>query len=335
MKFATLKNSTRDGQLLVVSRDQHHAVMVNDIASTLLEAIENWDDCHLALQAIYDKLNVGKMPGAFTFDATKTAAPLPRAPQWCDGSAFLNHSRLMQKAYNLPPIPEAELIPLMYQGASDDFLSAHDPILLPDESHDIDFEGEYGVIVDDVPMGCPASHAFQHIKLIVQINDVSLRAFGPREMLTGFGFLHAKPSSSFAPIAITPDELGNDWHNGRVCLPLHVAYNGKWFGHPNGAHMNFGFHELIAHAAHTRKLSAGTIIGSGTVSDSDPKAGSACIAEQRAIETIESGQPATPFMRFGDRVTMKARQSDGALPFGIIDQCIGQAVHMPRERVAE
>ncbi|MNT28572.1 Fumarylacetoacetate (FAA) hydrolase family protein [compost metagenome] len=213
----------------------------------------------------------------------------------------------------------------MYQGAGDDFIGARDDIALPSESQGIDFEGEFVVLVDDVPMGCAAEVAQQHIKLILQINDVSLRALAPREMSTGFGFLQAKPSSSFAPLAITPDELGDAWRDGRVHLPLQVHWNGQWFGHPHGGQMNFSFGQLIAHAALTRRLRAGTLIGSGTVSNADRSAGSACIAERRAIEMIEQGAAQTGFMRFGDRVHMDVTGSDGQSLFGAIDQCIVQA----------
>lgn len=320
MKLATLKNASRDGRLVVVSRDLRRAVDAASIAPNLLAAVESWAAASPRLQALYQQLNEGTAPGAFSFDPRDAAAPLPRAPQWCDGSAFLNHGRLMEKAFNIPPIPDQDKIPLMYQGGSDDLLGPHDDIPLPDEAHGIDFEGEFGVIVDHVPMACGPQHARTRILLLVQINDVSLRAFGPREMRTGFGFFQAKPSSSFAPVAVTPDEIGDAWRDARVGLDLHIESNGQWFGNPNGAEMNFGFDQLIAHAAATRRLSAGTVIGSGTVSNAGGKKGSACIAERRAIETIEHGAPRTPFMHFGDRVRMEARLADGQGVFGAIDQ---------------
>lgn len=325
MKLATLKNGTLDGRLVVVSRDLTKAVDATSVAPNMLTAVQDWQRCKPLLQQIYEDLNSGKLADAFDFDPRQAAAPLPRAPQWCDASAFLNHIQLMEKAFNTDPIPDADTIPLMYQGASDDFLGPFDDIVLPDESHGIDFEGEFGVIVSHVPMSCPAEHAQQHIALLVQINDVSLRAFGARELRAGFGFLHAKPSSSFAPVAITPDELGDAWSDARVKLPLHIEYNGEWFGQPNGAEMNFGFNQLIAHVALTRKLTAGTIIGSGTVSNAKREAGSACIAERRAIELIDQGASKTPFMRFGDRVRMQATAADGSAPFGVIDQRVVQA----------
>ncbi len=325
MKLATLKSDHKDGTLVVVSRDLARYAPAEHIAPNLLAALEDWSTVEPALQALYEQLNAGSASNARPFDPRLAAAPLPRAPQWCDASSFLNHGRLMEKAFNTPPIPDMDTIPLMYQGASDDFLGANDDIPLPDEAHGIDFEGEYGVIVDDVPLGCPADHALGHVKLLVQINDVSLRGFGPRELRAGFGFLHAKPSSSFAPVAITPDEIGAAWDDGRVKLPLHIDYNGQWFGHPHGQEMNFGFHQLIAHASLTRKLSAGTIVGSGTVSNADRSAGSACIAERRAIELIDKGASTTPFMHFGDTVRMQAKASDGQPLFGVIEQRIVQS----------
>lgn len=325
MKLATLKNGSRDGQLVVVSRDMARALDARSVAPTLQQAIENWAEAEPRLQALARELENHDCREAFAFDPAQAMAPLPRAYQWCDGSAFLSHGALMQKAFNLDPIEGADRTPLMYQGAGDDFIGAHDDIELPSESQGIDFEGEFVVLVDDVPMGCSAENALQHIKLILQINDVSLRALAPREMRTGFGFLQAKPSSSFAPLAITPDELGEAWRDGRVNLPLQVQWNGALFGQPHGAQMNFHFGQLIAHAALTRRLRAGTLIGSGTVSNAERNVGSACIAERRAIEMIEHGAPVTGFMRFGDRVRMDVTGSDGQSLFGAIDQRVVKA----------
>lgn len=323
MKLATLADGTLDGQLIVVSSDGARAITARDIAPSLLAALQAWSSSAPLLRELAMQLDNDAVAGAFAFDAMRCAAPLPRSPQWCDGSAFLNHSRLMQIAFDKPPIPDIDKIPLMYQGASDDFLGPHDDVPMADVALGIDFEGEFGVVVDAVPMGVSPEAALRHIRLIVQINDWSLRALAPREMTTGFGFLQAKPSTSFAPIAVTPDELGESWREGRVQMRLHVDYNSKWFGHPHGGAMNFHFGELIAYAARTRKLSAGTVIGSGTVSNADPSAGSSCIAERRAIEKIQQGASITPFMRFGDRVRIQARLQDGRPgPFGVIDQCV-------------
>lgn len=321
MKLATLNDGSRDGRLLVVSRDLHRAVEATAHAATLLQALENWDVVAPGLQCLYDALERGEVADSFPFDPAQVAAPLPRAPQWCDGSAFLNHGHLIQRAFNLPEQAE-EQVPLMYQGASDDFLGPCADVVLPSEQHGIDFEGEFAVVVDEVPMGCPASAALQYVRLIMLANDVSLRGFIQREIRAGFGFLQAKPSTSFSPVALTPDELGPAWHEGRVCLSLLVSLNDQWFGQPSGAEMSFSFAELIAHAALTRRLRSGTIIGSGTVSNRDREAGSACISERRAIEMIEHGKPLTGFMRFGDRVRMDALNEDGESLFGAIDQRI-------------
>lgn len=325
MKLATVKNNTRDGRLVVVSRDMPRALDASAVSPTLQHALENWSVVEPRLQALARQLEEGDFRQTIAFDPAQAMAPLPRAYQWCDGSAFLSHGALMQKAFNLDPIEGADHTPLMYQGAGDDFIGPRDDIELPSESQGIDFEGEFVVLVDDVPMGCPAEDALAHIKLILQINDVSLRALAPREMRTGFGFLQAKPSSSFAPLAITPDELGEAWHEGRVHLQLQVEWNGERFGQPHGGQMNFHFGELIAHAALTRRLRAGTLIGSGTVSNAERSAGSACIAERRAIEMIEQGGAQTGFMRFGDRVRMDVIGSDGRSLFGAIDQRVVKA----------
>lgn len=323
MKLATLPNASRDGQLVVVSRDLQWAAQAP--IPTLQLAIETWAENEPKLQAVYARLNAGTSADAFRFDPALAMAPLPRAYQWCDASAFLNHGTLMQKAFNLEPIDGAEQTPLMYQGAGDDFLGAHADICLPSVSQGIDFEGEFAVLLDDVPLGCPAERAIGHIKLLLQVNDISLRALAPREMKTGFGFLQAKPSSAFAPVAVTPDELGDAWRDGRVHLALNVQWNGTWFGQPHGGQMNFSFAQLIAHAALTRRLGAGSLIGSGTVSNAERSAGSACIAERRAIEMIEHGAPRTGFMQFGDRVRMEVFDAGGQSLFGAIDQRVVQA----------
>lgn len=317
MKFASL----RDGRLLLVSRDQTRAVHATPIASGLLDALQRWDAVVLPLTDLYESLNAGTAPGAFDFDPSACTAPLPRSPQWLDGSAFLNHGRLMEEAFNSPPIPLFDSVPVMYQGASDDFLGPHDDVPLPSEADGIDFEGEFGVVTGPVPMGASPEAALACVLLVVQINDWSLRALGPHEMKTGFGFLQAKPSTAFAPVAVTPDELGDAWRDGRVQMRLQVQWNGERFGEPHGGEMNFHFGQLVAHAARTRRLSAGCIVGSGTVSNVARAAGSACIAERRVIEKIDQGEIRTGFMKFGDRVRMQALFEDGRPgPFGVIDQ---------------
>lgn len=326
MKLATVNDGTRDGRLVVVTRDLSGCAPAAHIARTLREAIENWPAAEAPLRALSDRINSGGI-AVETFDANIAMAPLPRAFQWCDGSAFLHHGRLMAQALKLDPSRHPSTIPLMYQGSADHFIAPREDIRLPDEAHAIDFEGEFAVVVDDVPLGCRAADAARHIKLVMLVNDVSLRAFASREMNTGFGFLHAKPASGFAPVAVTPDELGAAWRDERVHLPLSIHWNDTEFGHPHGGEMNFSFAELIAHAAFTRRLCAGTIIGSGTVSNVDRAAGSACIMERRAIETIEYGQARTGFMRFGDRIRMEAFDATGQSVFGAIDQRIVCSAH--------
>jgi fumarylacetoacetate (FAA) hydrolase len=321
MKFASYDDSSNDGRLLIVSNDQSRAVDASAVAPNLLSALQGWRDIQGSLRRLSDELNADKASGSFPFDPTRCLAPLPRAPQWLDGSAFLNHGRLMDHAFNKPPIPDFDTIPVMYQGASDDFLGPHSDAPFVSEEDGIDFEGEFGVIVDDVAMATPAAAALDSVRLVVQINDWSLRIIGAQEMPRGFGFLQAKPSTAFSPLAVTPDELGQAWRDGRVDLNLHVARNGERIGSASGSEMAFSFPELIAHAARTRRLKAGTIIGSGTVSNASRAAGSSCIAERRVIEMLDQGAARTPFLRFGDRVEMQARSADGREgPFGKIDQ---------------
>lgn len=325
MKLATLHSHSLDGRLVVVSRDLRLMADAAAIAPTMIAALQDWERAQPALQALYEALTLGHAAHAQPFDAAACAAPLPRAPQWLDASAFLNHGHLMAQAFNTPPIPNFDTVPVMYQGASDDLLGPQADVPLPSEEDGIDFEGEYGVITGPVAMAATPAQALQAVRLLVQINDWSLRTIGAQEVRTGFGFLQAKPSSSFAPVAITPDELGDAWRDGRIHLPLHVEWNGNWFGHANGAEMNYGFGELIAHAARTRRLSAGCIVGSGTVSNASRAAGSSCIAERRVIEIIDQGKPSTHYMCFGDRVRMAARLPSGQEPFGAIDQRVVKA----------
>ncbi len=311
MRLATLDNGTPDGTLVVVSRDAERCLRAE---RTMQQAIEDWRQAERVLRSLASRLDDGE---GEELDHGRLLAPLPRAWQWLDGSAFPQHGDLMQQAFNLPPIETDR--PLMYQGLSDRFLAGHADVPLPSEADGIDFEGEYGVIIDAVPMGVTPQQAMAHIRLVILINDWSLRAIAPVEMKTGFGWVQAKPACAAAPFALTPDALGEAWKDGRVQLPLHVTLNGQWFGHPHGGEMAFGFHDLVAHAARTRDLVAGTIIGSGTVSNAEyAKVGSACVSERRAIEMIDSGAPQTPFMRFGDRIRLEA---EGGI-FGAVDQTV-------------
>jgi fumarylacetoacetate (FAA) hydrolase len=320
MKLATLKDGSRDGHLVIVSSDLSRAISARPVAKTLQDALDRWDKVSNQLLMRSEALNAGQLGGGIQFTAKACAAPLPRAYQWCDGSAFLNHGRLMQRAFGSDPIPDFETIPLMYQGGSDDFLGPVDDVPFSNEGDGIDFEGEFGVITDDVPMGVTAQEASQFIRLVVQLNDWSLRAMAQRELKTGFGFYQAKPATSFAPLAITPDELYDSWRDARVMLPLNIEWNGVHFGSPNGSEMEFSFCDLISHAARTRRLRAGTIVGSGTVSNVARAAGSACISERRVIELIDQGAVKTSFMRFGDTVRMRAGALEGPWPFGEIHQ---------------
>ncbi|MFT4053583.1 MAG: fumarylacetoacetate hydrolase family protein [Novosphingobium sp.] len=319
MRVATLANGTPDGQLVVVS-DDGERLLAGDIPN-LLAAITDWGSAEPVLHALAGCVNAGQ---GEAFDPALLRAPLPRSWQWLDGSAFNSHGELMQIAFDLPPIDTDR--PLMYQGMSDRFHGPNDPVPFPSEGDGIDFEGEFGVIVDAVPMGVTPVQALRHIKLVVQINDWSLRTIAPVEMKTGFGWVQAKPACSMAPFAITPAALGEAWQDGRVCMDLHIDCNGSRFGRANGAAMDVGFHDLIAHAARTRDLVAGTIIGSGTVSNANyAEVGSSCISEIRAIEIIRDGKPATPFMAFGDTVRMEGRTVDGRAPFGVIEQTVIEA----------
>jgi fumarylacetoacetate (FAA) hydrolase len=320
MKLATIKNGTRDGRLAVVSRDLNKAVFADGVAATLLDAMERWSEVESPLRAAADKLEHGAAQGTFAFDPGAAMAPLPRCYQWLDGSTFANHGALMERAFDTGVTNEYEKYPLVYQGASDDFIGPCDDVELTGESDNMDFEGEVAVVVDEIPMGTPKERMAPHIKLIMLVNDVSLRALAAREMKTGFGWVQAKPSTSFSPVAVTPDELGEAWRDGRVRLPLQVKRNGEWFGHPNGQEMTFNFFRLLEHAAYSRRLRAGTIVGSGTVSNASRSAGSACIAERRAIETLDQAGAKTPFLRFGERVRIEMFDAKERSIFGAIDQ---------------
>lgn len=326
MKLATLNNGKRDGALVVVSRDLSRAVRVPQLAATLQAALDEWAELAPKLTAVYQQLNDGACADAFPFDETVCLSPLPRAYQWADGSAYVNHVELVRKARGAEMPESFWHDPLIYQGGSDSFLPPRGTIPMGSEEWGIDFESEIAVITDDVPMGTSPQAAAGHIKLLMLVNDVSLRNLIPGELAKGFGFFQSKPSSSFSPLAITPDELGDDWRDGKVHLPLETHLNGALFGAPDaGVDMTFNFYELIAHAAKTRQLGAGCIIGSGTVSNYDRSRGSSCLAELRMLEIIESGQATTPFLRFGDTVSIAMQDRNGMSLFGTILQRVTPA----------
>ncbi len=315
MKLATLRNGTRDGQLVVVSTDLTKCSAVGHIAATLQQALDDWAEAGPRLARVAEGLETGSQP-AVRFHEHEAMSPLPRAYQWADGSAYVNHVELVRRARNAEMPDTFWSDPLMYQGGSDSFLGPREPIVMADEAWGIDMEGEIAVITDDVAMGVDVEDARAAIRLVMLVNDVSLRGLIPGELAKGFGFFQSKPSSAFSPVAVTPDELGEAWDGGKLHLPLAVDLNGKPFGRANaGVDMTFDFAQLIAHAARTRPLVAGTIIGSGTVSnkrDGGPGkpvaqggVGYSCIAELRTIETLEGGKPLTPFLRFGDRCVSK------------------------------
>lgn len=334
MKLATLKDHGRDGALALVSRDLSQAVRATSVAPTLQAALDDWAALEPQLRELAEDLESGAAEGLFPFDPAECCAPLPRAYQWADGSAYVNHVELVRKARGAE-LPESFWEdPLMYQGGSDSFIGPTDDVPLGSEDWGIDFEAEIAVVVDDVPMGVSVEQAAQHIKLVMLVNDVSLRGLIPGELAKGFGFFQSKPSSAFSPVAVTPDALGEAWDGKKLHLPLRSSLNGTEFGRPEaGVDMTFDFPTLIAHAAKTRPLSAGTIVGSGTVSNRDADGGPgkpvdqgglgySCVAEIRMIETIADGAPKTPFLRFGDRVRIEMLDRDGASIFGAIDQTI-------------
>lgn len=319
MKLATMHNGSRDGRLLVVSRDLTRAVYATPIVDTMIEAIEHWDAVEEPLQHRYEHLNNGVLKEAFPFDPKKVMAPLPRCHQFVDGSAFLNHGNIMEEAFNLD-VDKDPSIPIMIQRQSDDFRGPHEDYAFPTEADDGDFEGEFAVIVDDMPMGLSAEEAEKHIKLITILNDMSMRGHLFRELQLGFGFINAKPATVFAPIVVTPDELGDAWRDGRIHLDMHVHRNGEWFGNPNGGTMDFSFGQLLSHLAYNRNLRAGAILGSGTVSSADWKTvGSACLAERRALDIIENGEPQTDYLRFGETLRFEVFGEDGQSIFGAIE----------------
>lgn len=341
MKFATLRNGTRDGDLVLVSRDLAKAVRAAETIAglaTLQQLLDDWDTFAPAAARISAEINdlasgVAPRLPTFDFDPSHAMAPLPRAYQWADGSAYVNHVELARKARGAELPASFATDPLMYQGCSDVFIGAMDPVPVADDAWGIDLEGEIAVILDDTPMGIQPQRALEYVRLITLVNDVSLRNLIPNEIAKGFGFFHGKPASSFSPVSVTPDELGPAWRAGKVHLPLLASVNGRLIGRPNaGVDMTFSFAQLVAHAAKTRRLGAGTIVGSGTVSnklDGGPGrpvdaggAGYTCLAEVRVVETLLAGKPSTPFLTFGDRVRLEMLDGDGTSIFGAIDQTI-------------
>ncbi|MBK8762955.1 MAG: fumarylacetoacetate hydrolase family protein [Sulfuritalea sp.] len=333
MKLATLKQGGRDGTLVVVSRDLARCQAVGEFATSLQAALDDWELVAPRLAAVYEALNHGAARHAEPFDPRLCHSPLPRAYQWADGSAYVNHVELVRKARHAEMPPELWTDPLMYQGGSDSFVGPRDPIWSCDEAWGIDFEAEVAVITGDVPMGATVAQCEGQIRLLMLVNDVSLRNLIPAELAKGFGFLQSKPATAFSPVAVTPDELGDAWRDGKAHLPLAVELNGQPFGKPDaGVDMIFNFAQLMAHLAKTREIGAGSIIGSGTVSNkqgglfgssvANGGVGYCCIAELRMYETIEEGKPKTPFMRFGDRVRIEMFDGHGASIFGAIDQIV-------------
>ncbi len=319
MRLATLRNNTRDGELILVRGDHRHYVSAADIAPNLQNALDRWEAVASALRRRAAELEQGTT--ATTLDLQQLLSPLPRAYEWIDGSAYINHVELVRKARGAEPPPTLTTDPLVYQGGSGIFLTPTQDIPLRDPAWGLDFEAEVCVILGDTPMGVTAAQAAQYIKLILLCNDVTLRNLIPNELQKGFGFFQSKPATAFSPLAITPDELGTAWHDGRVHLPLRSMYNGKLFGEPHaGPEMHFSFYDLIAHIAKTRTFTAGTILGSGTVSNRDRSKGSSCLAEARMIETIETGAPQTPFMKVGDTIQIEMVDAQQQNLFGTIQQ---------------
>jgi fumarylacetoacetate (FAA) hydrolase len=331
MKLGSLKEGGRDGTLVVVSKDLARAVRATGIAATLQRALEDWSSVAPRLNALAEVLEqspaetINGEP-VFALSPESLAAPLPRAYEFVDGSAYLPHVARVRKARGAE-VPESFYTdPLMYQAVSAGFLGPRDPVLVPSEDFGIDLEAEVVVVTDDVPMGVSAAEAARHIQLVGLVNDVSLRNLIPAELAKGFGFLQSKPRSALSPVFVTPDELGDSWRDNKLHLPLLTHVNGKWFGAPEaGVDMQFDFAQLLAHAAKTRPLSAGTIVGSGTVANEDTSLGASCFAEARTVETLRDGQPSTPFMSFGDRVRIEMLDADGASIFGAIEQAIAKA----------
>ncbi|TDR48834.1 fumarylacetoacetate (FAA) hydrolase [Tahibacter aquaticus] len=328
MKLASLKEGGRDGTLIVVSRDLSHALKATAVAPTLQRALEEWSTLAPRLNALSEQLNqavqagrVDQLDGAFALDVARLASPLPRAYEFVDGSAYLPHVERVRKARNAEVPASFYVDPLMYQATSAGFYGPRDPVIVPSEAYGIDLEAEIVVITDDVAMAVTPAVAAEHIQLVGLVNDVSLRNLIPDELAKGFGFLQSKPRSALSPVFVTPDELGDAWQDSKVHLALTTHLNGNWFGAPEaGVDMQFNFAQLIAHAAKTRPLSAGTIVGSGTIANQDTSTGASCLAEQRVVETLRDGKPATPFMQFGDRIRIEMFDRAGNSIFGAIEQ---------------
>jgi fumarylacetoacetate (FAA) hydrolase len=333
MKLATLRDGTRDGQLVVVSRDLSRAVKAPLTVPTLQAALDDWDNAQPALEQLSQALNAGRAEGAQAFDPVQVMAPLPRAYHWVDGSAYVNHVELVRKARNADMPPSFWTDPLVYQGGSDDLLGPMDDVPVASEEYGIDLEAEVAVITGDVPMQTNADEAGAHIRLLMLVNDWSLRNLIPAELAKGFGFYQSKPATAFSPCAVTPDELGAAWNEHKVHLPLVSHINGALLGEPDaGVDMTFDFARLVAHATKTRRLRAGAIVGSGTVSNYDRSKGSSCLAERRALETVQQGKPLSTFLMFGDRVRIEMLGPDGQSIFGAIDQKVVQALPVRKDR---
>ena len=326
MKLGSLKEGGRDGTLIVVSRDLSRAVRAGAIAPTLQAALDDWSNAAPRLNALSEALNAGSAEGAFALDMASLAAPLPRAYEFVDGSAYLPHVERVRRARGAD-VPESFYVdPLMYQAVSAGFYGPRDPVLVGSEDYGIDLEAEVVVVTDDVPMGVSAADAAQHIQLVGLVNDVSLRGLIPAELAKGFGFLQSKPRSALSPVFVTPDELGDAWQGEKLNLPMRTWINGKWFGEAEcGVDMQFSFAQLVAHAAKTRPLAAGAIVGSGTIANEDTAKGASCLAEQRTVETLRDGKPSTPFLKFGDTVRIEITDTQGKSVFGAIEQVMMKA----------
>jgi fumarylacetoacetate (FAA) hydrolase len=323
MKLASLKEGGRDGTLIVVSRDLMRAARAGAIAPTLQAALDDWSNAAPRLNALSDQLNAGQAAGAFDLDVAALAAPLPRAYEFVDGSAYLPHVERVRRARGAEVPASFYTDPLMYQATSAGFLGPRDPVVVPSEEFGIDLEAEVVVVTDDVPMAVTPAQASQHIQLVGLVNDVSLRGLIPNELAKGFGFLQSKPRSALSPVFVTPDELGEAWQGDKLHLPMRTWLNGRWFGEAEcGVDMQFSFAQLVAHAARTRPLTAGTIVGSGTIANQDTGKGASCLAEQRTVETLRDGKPSTPFLKFGDSLRIEVTDAQGASIFGAIEQIV-------------